>query len=144
MQNPEINEMVKGIVPPTEIELAELALLKSKILKKYENNLSIEFKEEFSEKASFLLAGLPEGYWIFDWDNCKADKKIMILLKKYCDNLNKAFDVGQGIILVGEHGTGKTALSCLVGKTALKMGYTVRYISIAKIIDLISQKMCQC
>jgi DNA replication protein DnaC len=137
MDNQEIDKAVRGIVEPTSIELGDLLLLKEKLKEKKGDPAVI--RQEFEVKAKFLLAGIPPSYWGIGFDDFKGDKDAKRLVKLYCEHLAEAIEQGQGIIFSGAHGTGKTTLACLIGKTALMDGFTVRYISIAKILDLINE-----
>jgi len=131
VRNPDMTNMVRGIIEPTPLEVEELLILKDKI------KSSGGTRQEFNRKAKYLLAGLPMSYWDIEWKDFEGSREAFDFAKAYCDNISKALEQGQGIIFSGPHGAGKTTLSCLIGKTAIDKGYSVRYISIAKIIDLI-------
>lgn len=133
MRNPEITDLVRGKVEPTPFEIEELNLLKVRLLKTEKD------RPDFELKAKYLLAGIPQSYWDIDWQNFRGDPKAKSLVQLYCEYLKRALEEGQGIIFSGQHGTGKTTLACLIGKMALKQGFTVKYISIAKILDLINE-----
>jgi DNA replication protein DnaC len=132
-----MNDILRGIIDLTEIEVAELNLLKEKIFMKQGDKQDL--KQEFEIKAKFLTAGIPASYWDISWKEFKGDPKARDLVKKYCDHLPEALEQGQGIIFSGLHGVGKTTLACQIGKTALEKGFTVKYISIARILDLITE-----
>jgi DNA replication protein DnaC len=131
MRNPEITDLVRGKVEPTPFEIEELNLLKTRLLKTEKD------RPEFELKAKYLLAGIPQSYWDIDGQNFRGDPKAKNLVRLYCDHLKEALEQGQGIIFSGQHGTGKTSLACMIGKEALQQGFTVKYISIAKILDMI-------
>ena len=133
-----MSNLIRGIVDPTPFEIEELNLLKESIFKK-EGCKNETLRVEFELKAKYLLAGIPVAYWDIDWKDFKGDAKAKNFTMLYCENIHEAFKQGQGMIFSGEHGTGKTTLSCLIGKHALKNGYTVKYISVSKILDLINE-----
>jgi len=133
VQNPDLNDNVRGIVTPTDVEIEELNILKEEIKKRGGP------RKEFDLKSKYLLASLPYSYWDIGWDEFEGSKDARDFVKLYCDNLGNALKEGQGVILSGLHGTGKTTLSCLIGKAAIEKGFSVRYISIAKILDLIME-----
>lgn len=135
--NPELDDKLRGIVQPNEIEIAEMEKLKERIYNK--DGKKSDLKKEFENKVTYLLAGIPEVYWDITWDRCYVDEKIKNLVHSYCGKLKEALECGQGIIFTGIHGVGKTTLACLIGKTALENGFTCKYVSIAKIIDMISE-----
>ena len=133
MRNPEIEKLVRGMVEPTSLEIEELTLLKEKLLKK------LDGEAEFKIKSKYLLSGIPPAYWDIEWKDFRGDSKALNLTQVYCEHLSEALESGQGVIYSGQHGTGKTTLACLIGKSASDKGYTVKYISIAKILDLINE-----
>jgi len=137
MRNPEYEERLRGKLPLSAMEIEELNMLKDKIYSK--TGKKEELKKEFKRKADYLNAGIPPLYWDIDWEDFRGDKVSFDFVRKYIENIEKALEAGQGIIFSGSHGTGKTTLACLILKEAIKRGYTARYISAAKIIDMIME-----
>jgi len=130
----------RGIVSLTPIEIKDLEALKIKLFKGKESSKDLEDARcEFERYAKYLEAGIPQIYWGIDWDDFKGDEKAYKFVQLYLKHIDDAMDHGQGFIFYGQHGTGKTTLSCLIAKSVIKMGYTVKFISIAKIIDLITE-----
>jgi len=134
---PEIEQTLRGEVDMTALEAEELKVIKAKILSKKGN--AEKNREEFLEKAKLFQYGIPRAYWDIDWKDFVGDPVAKKKVKKYCSFLKEALECGQGIIFSGSHGTGKTALSVLIAKEAIQQGYTVKYIPVAKIIDMLMQ-----
>lgn len=135
MENIEVNQSVRGVIEMDEATLSELNLLKKEIFAKGASKE--ESMKEFERYAQLLTSGMPKIYWDITWEDFIGDAKAKKLVQQYCEKLKEAFEYGQGIIFCGKHGTGKTALSTFVMKSALEQGFTVKFVSVAKIIDMI-------
>ena len=123
----ELTKTVRGEIELTEIEVEELNILKAKC----------ENIPEFAIKSKYISANIPKAYWDIDWKAFRGDSEAKKLVQAYCKRLTDALELGQGLILTGLHGTGKTTLACLIGKEALTLGFTVRYTSVAKVLSMI-------
>lgn len=123
---------------PTQLEVDDICRLKERI-RSEKDWTDKKKREEFERLTKYLLAGIPQEYWYLDWEDFKGDDKPYDITKLYCEHLPEALKAGQGIIFSGEHGTGKTTLTCLIGKHAIDSGYTVKYIPVAKIIDMLME-----
>ena len=134
---PDIEKTLRGEVDLTALEAEELKLLKRKILEKKGDEGKL--REEFATVAKLFQAGIPRAYWDIEWKDFVGDQSARNKVKKYCEMFSEALEHGQGIIFSGKHGTGKTALSVLIAKHAIQKGHTVKYIPVAKIIDMIMQ-----
>lgn len=133
----DIEKMLRGAVDLSPVEVEELKVLKERIFSATKDKK--EARAEFEQKVKYLTAGLPSIYWDMTWKDFVGDPTARKIVQKYVDIIETAFDCGQGFIFSGPHGTGKTALSCLIGKAAIEKGYTVKYIPIGKILDMIMQ-----
>ena len=126
-------DMLRGLVEMTPIEIAELRVLKQKIYSKDRPQESL--KRELRWKAELLRAGIPQIYWPLGLKDFFGDKRAKAIVERYIGMLDEAFKEGQGLLFSGKHGTGKTMLSCVILKEALKKGYTIRYLDTPKILD---------
>lgn len=112
-------------------------LLLSEINSEEIEQIKKEYPENYSLYVKYLYSGIPKIYMNINWEDCYIDKTIVGLVKKYINNFKEAFKCGQGIIFTGTNGVGKSTLSCLIAKEAIKLGYSVKYIAVSKIIDYI-------
>lgn len=55
------------------------------------------------------------------------------LILKYCERLRVAYRKGYGIVLMGDHGTGKTTFLCYVLVRAIEKGYFPYYTTFARL-----------
>jgi len=134
MTNGDISaDALRGIVEMAPIEIAELKALKQKIYAQPKPDA--ENKKEFMWKAKLLQADIPQIYWDKVFHNFCNDDRAKAITERYVSMIDEAYDEGMGVLFAGKHGTGKTMLSCIVLKSALKNGYTVRYLDTPKIID---------
>jgi len=124
---------LRGVVDLTPIELAELKQMKVMIMGKEGDPKKKQ--EEFEWKARLLGAGIPHIYWDLELKQYHGDRKAEKIVLTYLEMMEDAFKEGQGILFLGEHGTGKTMLSCIIGKEALRRGYTVKYMGIPSILN---------
>jgi DNA replication protein DnaC len=129
----DIKDKMRGILPMLDIEVEELKILKKELQKDYPK----DWEEKFYLYALYLRSNLPRVYWDLDMKDFKGDKDLLKLVKKYIDNLEEALKWGQGFIFYGDYGTGKTSLACMIGKEAIKKDFSVKFISMSKILDMI-------
>ena len=128
-------ETLRGVVEMSPIEIAELKVLKERLGR--QEKAPDEIRQEFLWKSKLLQAGIPPPYWDLTFEHFKGDDKAKAITLRYIDMLDEAFRDGMGLLFNGKHGTGKTMLSCLIAKEALKKGFTIRYLDITKILDMI-------
>ena len=133
MENEASREMLRGIVDLTPMEVAEMQVLKEKITKKGEGKE--ECKKEFARKVKYLTAGIPEIYWDLGMEHFVGDPSAKEIVERYLSLFEEMIEGGLGLLFLGGYGTGKTMLSCIIGKHAIEKGYTVRYMPIASILD---------
>jgi len=125
----------------TEVELEELSKLKDEIFRSVTKGTQVDKDNAdkiFWVYAGYIQANLPKIYWDINLKSFKGDKTILKIIEKYISNLNEAYKVGQGLILYGGFGSGKTSLACIVAKEAIAKSYSVRFISMSKILDMIN------
>lgn len=82
--------------------------------------------DNFFEK-NFLLANIPEKYFDFEIEKLKdklqtieANIEQVAKIEKYISSIDKAAQKGIGLYISGSHGVGKTAISNIILKTAIK------------------------
>jgi DNA replication protein DnaC len=74
--------------------------------------------------------------WTFA--NCdNAEDKLMISMKKYCDNFDKMYRSGCGIILYGSVGVGKTYTAACIANELIDKGRSVYMTDFSRVINTI-------
>jgi len=91
----------------------------------------------FKRFKEYYKARIPEIYWRLDEKNFKGDKAALKVVMKYCNKIDNAMDEGLGFLFYGNNGNGKTTLSCIIGKYAIKHGYSVYYGTLQSYLNLI-------
>lgn len=80
-------------------------------------------------------AQIPIKYWDFNLNDLRDDISGIDKVEKYIHKLPLAYEEGQGLFIYGKNGNGKTLCACLIGKEALKQGYTVRFAFLGEVIS---------
>lgn len=80
-------------------------------------------------------AGLYASHAKFWWRDVEVEPKDRALVDAYLSEADSYIDRGQGLVLLGERGTGKTLLSALSLKYLISKGYEVRLITATKMLD---------
>lgn len=93
--------------------------------------------KKFRRFKEYYKARMPETYWRLDEKNFKGDRSALKTALKYCDNMDNAIKHGLGILFWGDNGNGKTTLSCIIGKYAIKCGYTILYGTLQSYLNMI-------
>jgi len=103
---------------------------------------------ERKERSSKLFAesNIPHLYQtssLLSWKNMgvhpnekKLNQSSFHTIDIYSKSLSRMKDKGYGLFLCGPNGVGKTFLGCAVGNVATKAGYTVRFYTMATIIQM--------
>lgn len=83
----------------------------------------------------YLDANIPIDYWYKNLSNFKGDKRLF----EICSNINVAdfFKNGTSYLFKGQHGVGKTFISCLILKKILEKGYRGLYSTLFDIVSTI-------
>lgn len=89
------------------------------------------------KQMKYIRANISKEFWHIDLNNFDGDPKAMRLVEKYCNNLKEARESGFGFLFMGENGVGKTSLSIIVLKEAIKQGYKAFYITLPEIFKQI-------
>lgn len=82
-------------------------------------------------------AGFPESNmqnWTFANDDM-GNPKITQAMQKYVDDFEKFLKTGQGLLLYGSTGTGKTFAACEVANALIDKGYPVLVTNFARVIN---------
>lgn len=93
--------------------------------------------KRFKRFKEYYKARIPEIYWRLDQKNFKGDKSALKIVVKYCDRIQNAMNKGLGFLFYGNNGNGKTTLACIIGKEAIKHGYSVYYGTLQSYLNLI-------
>lgn len=93
-------------------------------------------KRELTE-GDFELMCLPKEFWVASW-SFLSDSKVKQKVFNYLNSLNIDHQVakdGDGLLIAGEHGTGKTYISAICAKAFRKYEYSVYFVSAAHLQD---------
>jgi DNA replication protein DnaC len=124
---------LRGVVEMTPWQVAEIRELKKRIMA--QEGGAGEKEKEFQWQVRLLASNMPHIYWGLELKDFGGDIKSATIVQKYIGIMKEAYEAGQGILFLGRHGTGKTMLACIIGKEAMRKGYTVYYIGIPSLID---------
>ena len=90
-------------------------------------------------------SGIPARYSeakVADWTNTGSNPKELSLnaasfhtVEVYARDIKRMFEKGYGIYLTGPNGVGKTFLACAIGNRAIGCGLTVKFFTMAAIIQ---------
>jgi len=87
------------------------------------------------------MSMIPIKYWKFKLSDLKQEMIGVKEIKTYISRLSEAHKEGVGVFAYGKNGNGKTLCACLIGKEALKQGYTVRFTFLGEIISAFADAM---
>lgn len=80
-------------------------------------------------------AGVPRELWLAHQIEPEHNEEFFEELAQYADNLDDAFKSGQGFLLHGENGTGKSSSAAIAVIGALRKGHTAAYIDFRDLVD---------
>lgn len=78
-------------------------------------------------------ANIPVKFMNFSFDN--FDKINIDKIKEYCANIEENKNLGRGVVLVGEHGSGKTGLASVILIESIKKGYSGFFVTMEEYIN---------
>jgi DNA replication protein DnaC len=89
-------------------------------------------------KARSLSAVIPRRYRDVSFDRppvTEIDSQIVTATRRFAERIDERLDAGRGLWFMGPVGTGKTTLSMLVAKSALKAGRSVAIYSLPRLLN---------
>ena len=95
----------------------------------------------FSRYADLYAAGIDREYWDVSFDDWKGDPLAKDLVERYVKNIDVACNEGLGFLFWGNSGTGKTMLCSIILKEAMKKKYSIKFITMAELLDVVRKKI---
>jgi DNA replication protein DnaC len=97
-------------------------------------------------KASRLEARIPRRYVGLSFEQLEGDMlsafpEQIRVVRRFTAQISENLDQGNGIWIMGDVGTGKTALAMLVSKAALQASRTVAIYSLPRLLNLIRESI---
>lgn len=86
----------------------------------------------------FTLMRLPRRFWTVSFDQITSELRDII--GDYCRNIDRILDDGEGLLLWGENGRGKTSAAAFVAKEVRRTGASVLVVTAASLIDSVLEK----
>lgn len=86
-----------------------------------------------------LLMRVPRRFWGVKFDLIEPD--LQPILRNYLKNLDAMLDGGNGLLLWGENGRGKTSAAVFVAMEARRTGASVLMLTAASLIESIMEKV---
>ena len=83
----------------------------------------------------YAIAGIPTIYWNSSFKDFIGDQNFASLFREKLKDINKLYDDGSSMILVGSLGVGKTYSICCLLKLAIVSDYSSIYTTMADIIN---------
>ncbi len=98
--------------------------------------------KEFQWRVKLIKANISEKYWDFTFRNLLKkflddNEFALLIIKKYCENIEKMIEEGIGLFIQGPKGLAKTALSSYILKEALKKDFSVYSIRMSHLTKLL-------
>lgn len=81
----------------------------------------------------FLLMEMPTRFWKVKFQEIAPGLREVI--REYLHNLNEMLDRGDGLLLWGENGRGKTSACCYVAKEVRRTGASVLVLTAARLLE---------
>lgn len=85
-----------------------------------------------------LLMRIPRRFWEVGFDLIEPD--LQVVLRNYLKNLDKMLDEGNGLLLWGDSGRGKTSAACFMAMEVRRTGASVLMITAASLIESVLEK----
>jgi DNA replication protein DnaC len=97
-------------------------------------------------RAARLEARIPRRYAHLSFEQLEGDMLAAFpdqvgVVRRYVTRISESLREGRGIWIMGDVGTGKTALAMLVSKAALEAGHTVAIYSLPRLLNLIRESI---
>jgi len=93
--------------------------------------------KRFKRYKEYYKSRIPEIYWKLNDKNFEGDKSALKLVMRYNEKIHNAVAKGLGFLFYGNNGNGKTTLSCIIAKHAIKNGYSVLYGTLQSYLNMV-------
>ena len=90
---------------------------------------------KISRLKKYRNSGIPVEYWNYSFKDFKGSPILKAKITPYLKDINKMYDEGQSILMVGTMGTGKTYSACCLLKIALTNDFSGTYVNMVDIIN---------
>jgi len=88
----------------------------------------------------FVSANIPVDFWDKEMDKFEGDSRLIKIFNSITKDNNVFKDYyinGKSMILVGQHGVGKTLFSCAILKQAVIRGYGALYTTLGDVVNVL-------
>jgi DNA replication protein DnaC len=97
-------------------------------------------------RAARLEARIPRRYMALSFEQLEGDmlaafREQIRVVRRFCTRIGENLDEGKSVWIMGDVGTGKTALAMLVSRAALQAGRTVAIYSLPRLLNLIRESI---
>lgn len=109
--------------------------------RKSEESRLKELKRKRKIEENILKSGIPKLYKDSSFDNFdirKGTEQALRVSKRFADIFKECSEKGQGILFIGNTGSGKTHLAISIAKEVLMKGYTVKFVSLLNLMGSVS------
>lgn len=87
----------------------------------------------------FAESNVPVEYWHFSIDkDYVGDKSLLQIYNDYIKDVKNAYISGKSYCFAGQHGVGKTSISCSILKKAALKGYSCLYTNLSDIVSVLT------
>jgi DNA replication protein DnaC len=93
-------------------------------------------KRKMAFPQKLRQAGIPDRYFGFNRETVEQEpRKAWVTVNRYLDTLEDRISKGEGLLLHGPFGTGKTTGAVVVAQEAIDRGYSVRFLGVDYLIS---------
>lgn len=85
----------------------------------------------------FVQANIPIDYWDKEMSNFQGDKKLVKIYNNISESFREYYKSGKSMLLVGQHGVGKTYFACCILKQAAIKGYGSLYTTLGDAVSVL-------
>lgn len=100
-----------------------------------QNGSCINCQKKSARIDRYAMAGIPTIYWSSSFKDFVGDVNFGDLFREKLKDINKIYDQGQSMMLVGSLGVGKTYSICCLLKLAIVNDYNSIYTTMADIVN---------
>jgi DNA replication protein DnaC len=99
-------------------------------------------------RAARLEARIPRRYMSLSFEQLEGDMLAAFpeqirVVRRFSTRISENLEQGSGVWIMGDVGTGKTALAMMVSRAALEAGHTVAIYSLPRLLNLIRESIEQ-